>query len=288
MSNASRDWTVLSMLEWGTDYFKQKGIPDPRHSIEWLLAEVLDIKRLDLYLKYDRPLSTGELDELRPLVKRRAQHEPLQYIIGYTDFMNSRIKVTPDVLIPRIETEQLVEIVLDNYPEQESALKVLDIGTGSGCIPIAAKQERPGWTVHAFDISEEALEVARNNARDQEVDITFHQGDLMHWEELELPDQFQIIVSNPPYVLPEEKNLLEKQVVEYEPFSALFTENISKTYKNIIRLAEEKLLDNGGLYLELHEEHAEKIRKLFDLGSWDVTLQKDYANKARFIKALKR
>ena len=119
MSTKLKDWTVLSMLEWGTEYFKERGIPDPRLSIEWLLAETLQVKRLDLYLKFDRPLSQSELNDIRPLVKKRARHEPLQYILGYTHFMNARISVTPDVLIPRIETEQLVEILLDEHPVED-------------------------------------------------------------------------------------------------------------------------------------------------------------------------
>ncbi|MFH5884185.1 peptide chain release factor N(5)-glutamine methyltransferase [Halalkalibaculum sp. DA3122] len=285
MSNPPRDWTVLSMLEWGTDYFKSKRIPDPRHSIEWLLAEVLDVKRLDLYLKFDRPLSDGELDELRPLVKRRARHEPLQYIIGYTDFMNARIKVNPEVLIPRIETEQLVEIILDDHPDTGDNKKVLDIGTGSGCIPVALKQERPGWELFAIDISEGALAVARENAREQNADITFSQGNIEDWEALDLADQFDIIVSNPPYVLPEEKEALEKQVVEHEPAVALFTDNMSRIYNSIIRYAGQTLPPCGHLYLELHELHAEEIKSLFPAVQWEVTVESDYEKKARFIKA---
>src|SRR6056297_348266 len=112
MANTPSVWTVLSMLEWATDFFEEKDINSPRFSIEWLLAHVLDVKRLDLYLMYDRPLSSEELDTLRPLVKRRSQHEPLQYITGETDFHNVKIKVKPGVLIPRQETEQLVDLIL--------------------------------------------------------------------------------------------------------------------------------------------------------------------------------
>lgn len=285
MSKAPRDWTVLSMLEWATDYFKERGIPDPRHSIEWLLADVLDIKRLDLYLKYDRPLSARELDELRPLVKRRAQHEPLQYIIGYTEFMNARIEVSPAVLIPRIETEQLVENILDAYPDENSSLTILDIGTGSGCIPIALKQERPNWYVHALDISEEALDVARENAQQNEVQISFHHGNIEQPDQLDLAATFNLIVSNPPYVLPVEKETLEKQVSEYEPSIALFTEDITHTYQSIIDYAGQHLADEGHLFLELHDQHAGKISKLFATDRWQTTVEKDYEKKPRFLRA---
>lgn len=287
MSTGIKDWTVLSMLEWGTDFFSKKGIPDPRLSIEWLLADTLDVKRLDLYLKFDRPLSPKELDYIRPLVKRRAAHEPLQYIIGFTEFMNARIEVTPDVLIPRIETEQLVEIVLDRHDDQESQ-EVLDIGTGSGCIPIALNMERPGWKLTALDISDDALKIARQNAELNNTSIFFRQGNILDWQEISFEDQFDIIVSNPPYVLPEEKEMLEPQVIKHEPATALFCEDINKMYQYIIGFSDRQLKNNGWLYLEIHEHYSEQLLSLFDKKKWQVSLLKDYENKPRFITAQKQ
>lgn len=275
------------MLEWATDFFKEKSIPDPRHSIEWLLAETLGIKRLDLYLKFDRPLSPDELDTLRPMVKRRAQHEPLQYIIGFTDFMNARIYVNEDVLIPRLETEQLVEIILDDQPG-DTQKNVLDIGTGSGCIPIALKMERPRWEVTGIDISEDALAVARRNAEENEVEVHFSQGDILSPESIDVSKPLDIIVSNPPYITPEEKELLEPQVREYEPHRALFFEDLDSMYGSIIKFAAQNLSDSGALYLELHEHYAEEILSLFDPELWDAAIQKDYDNKPRFIVARPR
>lgn len=275
------------MLEWATDFFKEKSIPDPRHSIEWLLAETLGIKRLDLYLKFDRPLSPNELDTLRPMVKRRAQHEPLQYIIGFTDFMNARIYVNEDVLIPRLETEQLVEIILDDQPG-DSQKNVLDIGTGSGCIPIALKMERPRWEVTGIDISEDALAVARRNAEENEVEVHFSKGDILSPESIDVSEPLDIIVSNPPYITPEEKELLEPQVREYEPHRALFFEDLDLMYGSIIEFTAQKLSDSGALYLELHEEYAEEILSLFNPDFWDASIRKDYDNKPRFIVARPR
>ncbi len=286
MSKKVKEWTVLSMLEWATEYFEEKNIPDPRHSIEWLLAETLDIKRLDLYLKYDRPLSPGELEKLRPMVKRRAQHEPLQYIIGFTDFMNARISVDPSVLIPRIETEQLVEIILDRHSGSQShkeSLNVLDIGTGSGCIPIALKMERPDWNLWGIDISEEALQTARQNAQQNEVDISFKKGNILEPNSIPVNAQFDIIVSNPPYITPEEKATLEPQVYQFEPSEALFTEDMDLMYGSILEFAENNLSDNGKLYLELHEHFSTNIQQLFHRNSWNTTLLKDYDKKERFL-----
>jgi len=289
MSTRLKEWTVLSMLEWGTDYFKEKDIPDPRHSIEWLLAETLQVARLDLYLKFDRPLSPGELDAIRPLVKRRAAHEPLQYIVGHTDFMNANIRLTPDVLIPRIETEQLCEIILEKHDAETepSSLEVLDIGTGSGCIPVAFKMERPDWKLHAMDISGEALEVARQNAEANDVQIDFIQGDILNWQQNDLypKREFDIIVSNPPYVLPEEKEVLQKQVVDHEPSLALFCQDVEQMYGTIIEFSEHHLKEDGRLYLEIHERHSENMLNLFSNSHWKTALQKDYQRKPRFILA---
>lgn len=284
MSTSLKEWTVLSMLEWGTEYFKKKDIPDPRLSIEWLLAETLQVKRLDLYLKFDRPLSQSELDAIRPLIKQRAGHVPLQYIVGYTHFLNARIAVTPDVLIPRIETEQLVEIILDEHAS-DSDRSVLDIGTGSGCIPIALKMERPKWQVEALDISPEALHVARQNAETNGTEITFQKGDILEWQELPFENNFEIIVSNPPYVLPDEKDELEKQVVNHEPHLALFFEDLEKMYGAIIAFAQTHLKINGKLYLEIHEKHSKSVLQLFGDSAWKTTLLKDYDKKMRFIVA---
>jgi len=190
MANQKNDlWTVLRMLEWGTDFFKKKQIPDPRHSIEWLLADVLEWKRLALYLAYERPLSPAELEKLRPMIKRRAAHEPLQYIIGHTDFMGCRIDVNPSVLIPRIETEQLVETLLEKTQQRhDEQLNLLDVGTGSGCIPLAIKQAIPGWNCFGSDISADALELAKMNAELNNLDVTFFEADLFRLEDADMPD----------------------------------------------------------------------------------------------------
>lgn len=279
-----KEWTVLSMLEWATDYFKKKKIPDPRHSIEWLLAETLDIKRLDLYLKFDRPLSPAELRELRPMVKRRAQHEPLQYIIGFSEFVNARISVNTDVLIPRLETEQLVEIILDRHTgDKAKALSVLDIGTGSGCIPIALKTERPAWQLSGIDISRKALKVARRNAEQNKVDVAFFEKDILHPESVCFDTSWDIIVSNPPYISPDEKETLEPQVRSYEPHQALFTDDMDRMYGSILKFAEKNLASDGTLYLELHQQFAQRIHQLFTRRGWNTELLKDYGKKDRFL-----
>ena len=285
MANTPSVWTVLSMLEWATDFFEDKDINSPRFSIEWLLAHVLDVKRLDLYLMYDRPLSSEELDTLRPLVKRRSQHEPLQYIIGETDFHNVKIKVKPGVLIPRQETEQLVDLILKEN-KTRSELTVLDIGTGSGCIPVAIKRERPDWHVYGTDISEEALEVARANADYNNVDIELYRDDLFDPMHIEA-NQFDIIISNPPYIESNEKNTLDKEVVNFEPELALFCESTGKMYSALRSICHSSLKANGTVYFELHHQLGSKVSKLFDSPTWSSEIVNDLDDKKRFFRSKK-
>lgn len=272
------------MLEWATEYFEKKKVPDPRHSIEWLLAEVLGCKRLDLYLQYERPLSPDELDRVRPLVKRRAGHEPLQYITGSTNFMGCHIEVNPSVLIPRIETEQLVELLLESTPELEhSPVTLLDIGSGSGCIPIAVKKFRPSWTCHGIDISSDALSLSEKNAAANDVDIQFDRGNLFNLDQISKPSRgWDIIVSNPPYIRPNEKPSMEKQVTDYEPGRALFHDDPLDVYRPIISYAHQ---ENALLFLELNDQLADQILKLSVAFFSSAKLNTDLDNNSRFLVA---
>lgn len=272
------------MLEWATEYFEKRQVPDPRHSIEWLLADVLGCKRLDLYLQYGRPLSPDELNNIRPLVKRRADHEPLQYITGSTNFMSCHIEVNPSVLIPRIETEQLVELLIETLPQLEhKPVNLLDIGTGSGCIPIAIKKLRPTWNCYGIDISNEALTVANKNAKANGVDIQFSKGNLFNLDEIIIPDNsWDIIVSNPPYIGTDEQPSLEKQVSDYEPELALFHSNPLKVYEPIITYADQ---NGAAMFLELNDQLANQILEI-SIGNFPSSkLKRDLDKNPRFLIA---
>lgn len=285
MSSKKPVWTVLSMIEWATGYFQEKNIPDARQSIEWLLAETLETKRLNLYLQFDRPLSGEELNELRSLVKRRASGEPLQYIIGHTDFMRAKISVKPGVLIPRIETEQLVDLLLTRETGRaEEPLNVLDLGTGSGCIPIALKLENPDWLCYGCDISEEALAVAGENAAQNSVNITFFEGDIERLGELAVhPDaNWDVIISNPPYILPGEKAEMHKQVLEFEPEMALFHNSPLNLYRHIIEFAAK---NEASLYLECNDKTAKDVVGIAGLHYPGPELKKDLDGNDRFVIA---
>ncbi len=275
------------MLEWATEYFRSRSVPSPRLSIEWLLAHVLQVKRLDLYLQFDRPLTRDELDTLRPLVQRRAEHEPLQYLTGSTDFYNLTLRVTPDVLIPRPETEQLVEMILDDHPAGTSvagtagdSVRFLDIGTGSGCIALAVKKARPDWQVTGIDISEEALEVARGNARENELDVTFLQASLLDYTP---PQKPHIIASNPPYINESERGDLPAEVRSFEPAAALFVPDVQKMYRVLADFCRNHLASGGSYYLETHEDHTDNLLLIFEKKPLAGRLVTDYSGKNRFI-----
>lgn len=285
MSSENRVWTVLSMLEWATDYFQKRDIPDPRHSIEWLLAHTLNVKRLDLYLQFDRPLSKSELDSLRALVKRRASHEPLQYIIGHTDFMACTIHVNPDVLIPRIETEQLVEILLtQTKTHSDRTISLLDIGTGSGCIPIAIKKENPEWHCAGLDISADALTVAEKNADVNDVDVEFFPGNLFNLSDNKhcKERKWDIIISNPPYIHPDEKSVIKKQVLDYEPADALFHAQPLDVYESIIKFSKDQ---DTHLFLECNDKTAPKVKEIAEHYFEHVDLLNDLDKNPRFLIA---
>lgn len=282
MSHTLNEWTVLSMLEWTTSYFEEKEVKSPRLSIEWLLAYILDIKRLDLYLKYDRPLSVDELNALRPLVKRRANHEPLQYITGEADFYNCTLAVNQSVLIPRQETEQLVDLICKRHKNDED-LKVLDIGTGSGCIPIAIKKEFKFWDVSGFDVSDEALELANKNAALNDVSVNFFRHSLFDLLDEYKNTEFDLIISNPPYILFEEEETLDNEVKNFEPHLALFCESTQKMYGSIEEFCSKHLARDGVLYLEVHESYSEEVASLFKLRNWTAKSIKDLDGKPRFL-----
>ena len=268
------------MLEWATEYFEEKEVPSPRHSIEWLLADILKSKRLNLYLQYDRPLSEIELSQLRPMVQRRAGHEPLQYILGYAEFMNCKIYVNPSVLIPRIETEQLVEIFLEKTRHlADKKINLLDIGTGSGCIPIAVKKSRPNWNCYGMDICDKALVVAKRNADENNTDVHFFKGNLFDHESLSISN-WDLIISNPPYIAPDEKESIDKQVKDFEPEHALFHQNPVEVYDTIIQYA---CAQNAELYLELNNRIAEQIKQLATEYYKQTILHKDFDNNERFL-----
>jgi len=213
----SRTWTIREVLDWTTQDFAGRGIASPRLDAELLVAKALGTDRVGLYLDLNRPLVDQERSAIRPLVARRRDREPVAYILGHRDFYGRRFSVTPAVLIPRPDTETLVEHALECIPQDE-ACRVLDVGTGSGAIAVTIAAERPLAFVMATDISEAALGVASDNAERLGVTdrIRFERADLLTGE-----DQYDVIVSNPPYIARPDIGTLQAEIRNHEPIAAL-------------------------------------------------------------------
>lgn len=214
-----RTWTILEIIRWGTEYFRSHGIDGPRLTIELLVCHVLDVGRVRLYADFDRPLTKDELGRLRTYIQRRVHHEPLQYITGKAYFYGLELDVTPDVLIPRPETEVLVDLVRNWITRHPGARTAVDLGTGSGCIPIAVASHHPTVTWTAVDVSDGALAVAERNVlrHGLQGSIRLLQADVLK----DPPPVAEIITMNPPYIAAHDMPDLEPHVRDYEPHIAL-------------------------------------------------------------------
>jgi release factor glutamine methyltransferase len=273
-------WTVLKVLQWTAGYLREKGIEGGRLDAELLLSDALSLDRVGLYLNYDRPLTTAELAFFRERVGRRARREPLQYIVGRVEFWSLPFVVNPAVLIPRPDTEILVEEALKRASAEAT---VLDVGTGSGAIAIALAHELPAADVHGVDISPAALEVAAENARLNGVGgrVRLAEADLAR-----LPEgPFDLIVSNPPYIPSGELAALMPEVRDFEPSLALDGGGDGlDSYRLLARQAPSRLRSGGWLLLETGAGQAPAVRKLLsEAGLLDVFSRDDYAGIPRVV-----
>lgn len=238
--------TIREIKQRTEAFFKEKGVPNPKLDTDILIAHSLGIKRLDLYLDLERPLTEAQLADLRPLVKRRANREPLQYIIGAVEFMGLQLKVDARALIPRHETEELVELLRDRVGDNPPR-RILDLGTGSGALALALATEYPEAEVVAVDFSAEALSLAKENAEKLGLAdrITFYEGSWC--EPLPAGETFDWIVSNPPYLTEAEMTTAEPEVVGHEPKSALVSGADGLDDIRLIFQQAPKRLNEGGL-----------------------------------------
>ena len=276
--------TVLESINLSTEFLKNKGIESPRINAELLLAKILNCKRLDLYLSFDRPLSESETNQYRECIKRRSKFEPLQYIIGSVEFYGLEFKVNSSVLIPRPETEILVEKIIETHKEKPG-LKILDIGTGSGIIAICLAKHLVDSNITAVDVSKDALTTAKENAVLNSVEdrINFYQADILKEE---IPEnEFNIIVSNPPYISYEEFPSLQPELRNYEPKEALTDDSDGLSfYRAITKIGKKKLKDGGKLFFEVAQNQSERVRAILDKEEFiNIIFQKDYLNIERVV-----
>lgn len=277
--------TVLESIRLSAQYLSEKGIESPRTNAELLLAGIIGCKRLELYLSFDRPLSESELNQYREFLKRRGNFEPLQYILGTVDFYGLELNVDSNVLIPRPETEILIETILNQFSKKQSIF-VLDIGCGSGNISIALAVNLPLAKIFSTDISNGALSVAKKNSEKFNVEqrINFIRHNILK-DSLESLPLFDIIVSNPPYVSKESYAELQKEIRNYEPREAVTDEKDGYTFfKAIAEAASIRLKENGKLFFEIAEGQSEEVKNILMENKFsNICIIKDYHGIDRVI-----
>ncbi|MGN0232210.1 MAG: peptide chain release factor N(5)-glutamine methyltransferase [Muribaculaceae bacterium] len=250
-----------------------------------ILESIMHYSTVDLLIHADDEISPFTRQRIENVVSRLECHEPIQYVFGEAFFGGHRFKVTPNTLIPRPETEQLVDIILDE--NHATDLRVLDIGTGSGCIAISLALGLRFADVTGIDISQAALKVAAENAKALKASVRFEQCDILHQEPT---GQFEIIVSNPPYICNEEQTSMAANVVDYEPREALFVPDSNPLlfYRAIAGYAIHALVDGGRLYFEINSRFGNEIADLLGrMGFTDIDITKDMYNRTRFARAIK-
>jgi release factor glutamine methyltransferase len=296
MSTVSDTWTVKRILEWTTGFFTRKNVDAPRLSAELLLAHVLSAPRIKLYTNYDRVLTEKDLAAYRGLVQRAVEQEPVAYLTGKAHFFNLEFEVTRDVLIPRPDTETIVENVLQfvrHQPGFESP-RVLDLCTGSGCIAAAIAHHLKNSIVVATEISAAAVEVARKNIERLELSdrVQIAQGDLFEpLGGMVDAHNFQLIVANPPYIASKTLETLDKSVRDFEPLQALDGGDDGLDFhRRILQKSPDHLLEKGRLFLEIafdQGEAAEQLAAEFDSYE-DVKIVKDYGGRDRVLSLRKK
>ena len=288
----TRVWTVRELMKSAMEHLQRKGFDDARLNVELLLAHALDLQRIQLYLHFDKPLTPEELLQFRSLYERRLKREPLQYIIGSTSFMGLHFTVDSRVLIPRPETETLIEQVMfvcQHYPNN-APIHILEVGTGSGNIAVSIAKYVKQAHITTIDISKEALLVAEENARIHSVDsqIQFLLVDVFDRTEELFRKQFDILVSNPPYVPRDEWEQLQAEVREFEP-SAAVTDGRDgyKFYHRLIEIIPDILKPGGGILLEVGFQQAEKVARELKISGIDqIQITNDLQGIPRVVSGI--
>jgi release factor glutamine methyltransferase len=286
-------WTIKEIIDWSKDYFEKKGVADARLNIELIICKILEKKRIDLYLNFDQPLKVEELKSIREFVLRRGKREPLQYILGEVEFAELKFKVDKRVLIPRPETEELVYLC-DKIIKEKNYKTIIDIGTGSGCIPLSLKNMNIEINVEALDISSEALDLAKENSEYNKISgIKWHNCDFLNYENCEdlkkyIEKKYDLIISNPPYVTNQEFNNLQAELKDYEPSIALtdFADGLT-FYRKLVTFSAFNLSYGGCVVAELGFNLSNSVKNLFVQAGFEVEIIKDLQKIDRIILAKK-
>ncbi len=275
--------TVGELLSLSTAFLQEKGVDQPRRDVEELLSRALGLQRLDLYLQYDRPVEESEVSLFREWIRRKARLEPVEYILGQTDFYHCKILVNQATLIPRPETEILVDLISKEFQKKDLSGKVLwDLCCGSGCIGIALKKAFPALSVILSDLSPDALKMAAENARLNGVDVELRQGDLLTPFKGEKADY---ITCNPPYISEKEYLTLDPSVAAFEPKGALVGGETGCEFYERLSLEIFPFLREGAeVFFEIGCSQGEELKKIFSMHSWArLTLNQDWSGLDRFF-----
>ncbi len=277
---------LLEAIKKGASFLEEKGVDSARLNVELLLEHILKTPRLQLYMDFERELTETQTDELRQAIKRRGNREPLQHIIGSTEFCGLEIEVSKSVLIPRPETESLAELAI-RHLEQSKGLKILEIGTGSGCLPISIVHKTADTQAVSIDVSSEALEVAQRNVDHHDLGSRIQ---LIHGDALELLSEqkgFDLLVTNPPYIPAADIETLDPEVRDHDPRLALDGgPDGLDFYRHLASHAAGSLTSEGCLMAEYGDGQGPAIQSLFEEHGWkDVRLSKDFTDRDRFVIA---
>ena len=282
-----KPWRIIDVINWGVDYFENKSLENPRLEIEIFLQHILDCKKIDLYINFENEVSAPDLKKLKGYIKRRLENEPSQYIVGRSNFYGRNFYVDNNVLIPRPETEILINECIE-FLSMKNNPEIIDIGTGSGCIGITLAKEIPSSNVIAIDCSEKALAVAEKNAKNIGIkNIDFVKSDFLK-QTIDL--RADLLVSNPPYIPKEDISTLMADVKEYEPSKAL-TDNLDglEFYRVFSKKFDPMIKIDGALIVEVgKDKHPLKAKKIFEKsGPVNVEMINDYNGDIRVLKVMK-
>ena len=283
----SEIWTIRDILLWSSNFLKEKNFETARLDSELLMCHALSCSRIDLYCNYDKPVNNGEKADIRNYLRRRSGGEPVAYIIGTKEFYGRSFKVSPSVLIPRPETEHLIEASIDISKEHEINA-ILDIGTGSGAIAVTLGLEVTPTYLEAWDVSEEAIMVAESNREKHGVAVEIRKKDALVADSWVCPERkFDLICSNPPYICKSEEDLMSSSVLDFEPHLALFADQDGLVFYEAIASNGFNLLrSNGFVVLEIGATQGDKVCKIFKDAGWQsVELKLDLAGLPRTVIA---
>ena len=273
-------WTTIDLIKWGEDYFVSKGISNAKLEVEWFLCHILICQRIDLYVQFEQPLMKDELAQFKEMVRRRIEGEPFQHILGKADFYGRDFIVNKHVLIPRPETEMIIELL----KKRDAVESILEIGTGSGCIATTISLENLSISIIATDISKEALSIAKENSQKFSVENTdFKIHDFLNTD---INSTFDVVVSNPPYIGFDEMSGLQKEVQDYDPKIAL-TDNDDglSFYRRFAELGTSLLNENGYMLLEFGGAHqVVAISEIFESHQFNVKFHNDLQGDPRIAE----